>query len=80
MEKTGFPTPMVGNGPNSIYIDPGAAQAAGLRYRSLAETVRDTHEWWMAQDEERRAAPYGRTGYRRWPSEDDEAAVIAQIG
>ena len=79
MEKTGFPTPMVGNGPNSLYIDPSAAQAAGLTYRSLAETVRDTHEWWMSQSEERRASPLDRTDYRRWPSEQEEAAVIAQI-
>jgi 2'-hydroxyisoflavone reductase len=79
MEKTGFPTPMIGNGQNSIFIDPSAAHEAGLTYRSLADTVHDTHEWWMSQSEERRAAPLDRTGYRRWPSVEEEAAVIAQI-
>ena len=79
MEKTGFPTPMIGNGQNPIFIDPSAAQEAGLTYRSLADTVHDTHEWWMSQSEERRAAPLDRTGYRRWPSVEEEAAVIAQI-
>jgi 2'-hydroxyisoflavone reductase len=82
MEETGFPTPMMGNGANSIFVDPSAAQAAGLTYRSLAETVRDTHEWWMSQSKERRAAPVNRaaTDYRRWASAAEEAAVIAKIG
>jgi 2'-hydroxyisoflavone reductase len=81
MEQSGFPTPMAGNGEHSIFIDPSAAQAAGLTYRSLAETVRDTHEWWMAQSEERRAARSNRpaTDSRRWASAEEEAAVIAQI-
>lgn len=33
------------------------AQAAGLRYRPLSETVRDTLAWWRALPEERRAKP-----------------------
>ncbi len=33
------------------------AQAAGLRYRPLEDTVRDTLEWWRAQPESRRAQP-----------------------
>ncbi len=80
MEETGFPTPMISTGPNSIFIDPSAAQKAGLTYHSLADTVRDTHEWWMSQGEDRRAAPFDRTDYRGWPSPEQEAAVIAQIG
>ena len=79
MEEAGFPTPMVRTGPHSIYIDPGAAQAAGLTYRSLADTVRDTHDWWMSQNEERRAVPLERSDYRRWPGAEEEAAVIARI-
>ena len=82
MEKTGFPTPMAPNSAFSVFIDPSAAQAAGLTYRSLTDTVRDTHEWWMTQSEERRAAPPNRaaTDYRRWATAEEEAAVIAQIG
>jgi hypothetical protein len=81
MEETGFPTPMVGNGEQSIFIYPSAAQSAGLKYRAFADTVRDTHEWWMAQSEERRAAPSSRsaTDYWRWASSEEEASVIAQI-
>lgn len=73
MEESGFPAPMMGNGANSIFVDPSAAQTAGLTYRSLAETVRDTHGWWLEQTEERRANP------RRWPSAEEEAAVLARI-
>ena len=74
VEETGFWTPFFDNPPFSIYTDSGAAQKAGLTFRSLAETVRDTHEWWLSQSEERRANP------RRWPGAAEEAAVIAKIG
>jgi hypothetical protein len=74
VEELGFSTPMFYNPPYSIHADSGAAQEAGLTFRSFADTVRDTHEWWMSQSEERRSNP------RRWPSAEDEAAVIAQIG
>jgi 2'-hydroxyisoflavone reductase len=30
------------------------AEAAGLTYRPLAVTVRDTHAWWLAMPESRR--------------------------
>lgn len=33
------------------------AQAAGLKYRPLDTTVRDTLQWWLTQPEERRAKP-----------------------
>jgi 2'-hydroxyisoflavone reductase len=82
LERTGFPTPMVASSEHSYYFDPSTSEAAGLTYRSLADTVRDTHEWWMAQSEERRAAPSNRaaTDYRRWASAEEEAEVIARIG
>jgi len=35
--------------------------------------VLDTHEWWMSQSDERRADP------RRWPTPEQEAAVIATL-
>jgi 2'-hydroxyisoflavone reductase len=82
LERTGFPTPMVASSEHSYYFDPSTSEAAGLTYRSLADTVRGTHEWWMAQSEERRAAPSNRaaTDYRRWASAEEEAEVIARIG
>jgi hypothetical protein len=73
VEELGFSTPMFYNPPFSIYVDSSAAQKAGLSFRSLAETVRDTHDWWLSQSEERRANP------RRWPSAEEEAALIARI-
>jgi 2'-hydroxyisoflavone reductase len=33
------------------------AQAAGLKYRPLQETVDDTLQWWLGLPEERRARP-----------------------
>jgi 2'-hydroxyisoflavone reductase len=82
LEKTGFPTPMAANSEHSYFFDPSTSEAAGLTYRSLADTVRDTHDWWMSQTEERRAVPSSRAAadYRRWASEEEEAAVIAQVG
>lgn len=74
VEDVGFSTPMFYNPPYSIHADSSAAQQAGLTFRSFADTVRDTHEWWMSQSAERRASP------RRWPGAEEEAAVIARIG
>ncbi len=38
-------------------FDNSRAVAAGLRYRPLAQTARDTLDWWLSQPEERRAKP-----------------------
>ncbi len=38
-------------------FDNSRAVAAGLRYRPLAVTARDTLDWWLSQPEERRAKP-----------------------
>ena len=73
LEELQFSTPMFFNAPFSIHVDASAAIAAGLTYRSFADTVRATHEWWMAQSEERRANP------RRWPTAEEEAAVLARM-
>ena len=48
--------------------------AAGLTYPSLAETARDISAWWDEQDDERRAR-----AVRRWPSAEQEAAVLARL-
>lgn len=73
LEELQYSTPMFENSPFSIHIDASAAIAAGMTYRSLAETVRDTHEWWTSQPAERRAKP------RRWPTLDEEQALIARL-
>ena len=74
LQELEFPTPMFGFSPHqSLHVDAAAAIAAGLTYRSLADTVRDTHEWWMSQPEARRANARG------WPTAEAEAAVIARL-
>jgi len=73
LEELAFDTPMFGNRAFSIHIDASAAVVSGLSYRSLADTVRDTHEWWTSQPAERRGNP------RRWPTPEQEAAVIARL-
>ena len=73
LEEQQFPTPMFGYFTESVHVDASAAIAAGLTYRSLADTVRDTHEWWLSQSDERRANARG------WPTAEQEAAVIARL-
>lgn len=59
--------------PVSMHVDPTTAIDAGLRYTSLATTVRDTHNLWQSLDAERRANP------RRWPAPAAEAAVVSRL-
>jgi len=51
-----------------------ASIEAGMSYRSLADTVVDTHAWWTAQPAERRDNP------RRWMSSEQEEAALARLG
>ena len=74
LQELEFATPMFGFSPEkSLHVDASAAVESGLTYRSLADTVRDTYEWWTSQSEERRANARG------WPSTEQEAAVIARL-
>ena len=73
LEELQFSTPMFFNAPYSVHVDASAAMAAGLTFRSFADTVRDTHEWWLSQSDERRANP------RRWPTAEEEAAVLVRL-
>jgi 2'-hydroxyisoflavone reductase len=50
-----------------------ASMRAGLDYRSLADSVDGTLEWWYAQSEERRADPRG------WIPKEKEQQAIARI-
>jgi 2'-hydroxyisoflavone reductase len=74
LAELGFNPPWIWTGESSRHIDAGASVSAGLRYRSLAETVRDTHAWWLSRAETRRAKPRG------WPSAAQEAAVLGRLG
>jgi 2'-hydroxyisoflavone reductase len=68
-----YPTPMFDRTEVSNGIDSSAAQRTGLRFRSLADSIRDIHEWWQSQSEQRRA------NARRWPTAEQERAVLARL-
>ena len=68
-----FNPPWFWSGAQSRHIDSSASVGAGLSYRSLAESIRDTGEWWFAQSPDRRA------GARGWPTPEQERAVIERI-
>ncbi len=74
MTRTGIKLPLVRppffKGADSLHFDSAAGQAAGLRFRSLADTAAATSAWWRAQPEERRAKPWG------WPTEAQEQEAL----
>ena len=73
LDEVGFNAPWFWRGTYSRHIDASASVAAGLNYRSLATSIRDTYEWWQAQPDER------RRNARGWPSPDLERAVLEQL-
>lgn len=73
LEAARFATPMFDPTRLKQWTDGRASVAAGLTYRSLADTVRDTHAWWLEQSEERRTSP------RRWPSAEAERQVLERL-
>lgn len=73
VEELGYSTPMFDWGRIDRHTDMSAAIDAGLTHRSLADTARDTHAWWLEQPAERRESP------RRWPSAEEERAVLARL-
>jgi 2'-hydroxyisoflavone reductase len=73
LDEAGINMPMMRDSETPVLFVNSASVAAGLHYRSLADTARDTVAWWNAQDEERRANP------RRWPGSEEEAALVAAI-
>jgi 2'-hydroxyisoflavone reductase len=66
--------PRSGDQGSSVHFANQASQAAGLRYRPLADTARATLEWWQEQPAERRASARG------WPTAEQERAAIERIG
>ena len=73
LDELGFVPPWFWRGSKSRHIDASASVAAGLSYRSLAETIRDTHEWWNTQSAERQARARG------WPTPEQERAVLRRL-
>ena len=73
LEELGIDQPMMGR-ENSFHFANEASLAAGLTYRSLADTAEGTLAWWQSLPDERRANP------RRWPTAEQERAAIERIG
>ena len=73
LEEAGFNWPWFWKGEQARHIDSSASVAAGLTYRSLANSISDTWEWWMAEPAERRANARG------WPTPEQEQAVLASL-
>lgn len=73
LDSTGVRLPLVravAPGQNWPHFVSDAAQAAGLRYRPIADTAAATLTWWRALSSERRAAAEG------WPSAAQEAELL----
>jgi len=73
LDELRYSTPMFDRSRSDRRTESSKSWGAGLTYRSLAETVADTHAWWMSEPEER------RTNLRRWPTPEQEAAVLARM-
>jgi len=74
LEAAEMDPPMLSYGTVSRHFPNAAARGAGLTMRSLAESTNDTLAWWRSQPEERRANP------RRWPTAEQEQAILRQLG
>lgn len=73
LEESDFNMPMMRPGDEQVHFVNTASMAAGLHYRSLAETAKATREWWLSQSEERRA------NARNWSSPDLERQLIERV-
>jgi 2'-hydroxyisoflavone reductase len=73
VEELEYPVPWFWRGESGRHIDASASVEAGLSYRSLADSIRDTHAWWQAQSPDRKA------GARGWPTAAQEQAIIERM-
>jgi len=77
LKKAGVDLPLVGTDAaafaESVHFANAAAQAAGLRFRPLADTAAGTLAWWAALPAERRAKP------ERWPTREQEQAALQML-
>jgi len=60
-------------GDDSWHFANEASRAAGLAYRSLADTAIDTLAWWRSLPDQRKNNP------RRWPDAAQEASAIERL-
>jgi 2'-hydroxyisoflavone reductase len=73
LEQLEISLPMMPLREGTYHFDNTASMAAGLHYRSLADTASATLEWWQAQPAERRNKP------RWWPSAEKERKAIDRL-
>ena len=73
LKELGISPPMFDTDPGSVHYDSSAALAAGITYRPLADTARDTLIWWRSQSARRRNNPRG------WIPAKLEAAALRRI-
>lgn len=73
LDELGLSLPWFWSGERSRHIDASASVAAGLTYRSLADSIRATYDWWRAQPAERRASARG------WPTPEEELRAIRRL-
>ena len=73
LEEVGFNWPWFWKGEQARHMDASASVAAGLTYRSLADSIRDTWEWWQAEPQIRRDRARG------WPTAEQEEAVLKRL-
>ena len=72
LEELGIDQPMM-SGDDSYHFANEASMAAGLHYRSLADTATGTLAWWQELPAERRSNP------RRWPTQEQEKTAIKRL-
>jgi len=65
--------PMLDWGDQSNTFTNEASLAAGMVYRTLAESAIDTREWWLEQTAER------REGARGWPTDEQVKEALARM-
>lgn len=73
LAELGISPPMMNPRESSLRFANQASMAAGLHYRSLADTATATLAWWNSQSDERRSNP------RRWPSPEAEREAIERL-
>jgi 2'-hydroxyisoflavone reductase len=74
VKELAIPMPMIPSRAGSIHFVSDAGRAAGLKFRSLADTATAMSSWWQALPEERRAS--GRKG---WPTAAQEAVALERM-